>query len=89
MQEAWLQRAELLRLEAKFGDMNVSDAQRLKALEPENTKPKKLLACSSTGMAVGHPLWRGRPTADTSSVSGSSSLTISGSWEGRTRLLRS
>ena len=29
---------------AKFGGMNVSDAQRLKALEAENTKLKKLLA---------------------------------------------
>ena len=31
---------------AKFGGMNVSDAQRLKALESENTKLKKLLANS-------------------------------------------
>ena len=31
---------------AKFGGMNVSDAQRLKALETENTKLKKLLANS-------------------------------------------
>jgi putative transposase len=31
---------------AKFGGMNVSDAQRLKALEVENTKLKKLLANS-------------------------------------------
>ena len=29
---------------AKFGGMNVSDAQRLKALEAENNKLKKLLA---------------------------------------------
>lgn len=29
---------------AKFGGMNVSDAQRLRALETENTKLKKLLA---------------------------------------------
>ena len=29
---------------AKYGCMNVSDAQRLKALEAENTKLKKLLA---------------------------------------------
>ena len=29
---------------AKFGGMNVSDAQRLKALEAENTKLKKLVA---------------------------------------------
>lgn len=31
---------------AKFGGMKVSDAQRLKALEAENTKLKKLLANS-------------------------------------------
>jgi putative transposase len=31
---------------AKFGGMNVSDAQRLKALEAENTKLKRLLANS-------------------------------------------
>ena len=31
---------------AKFGGMNVSDAQRLKALEAENNKLKKLLANS-------------------------------------------
>jgi len=31
---------------AKFGGMNVSDAQRLKALEAENTKLKKLLVNS-------------------------------------------
>jgi len=31
---------------AKFGGMNVSEAQRLKALEAENNKLKKLLANS-------------------------------------------
>ena len=31
---------------AKFGGMNVSDAQRLKTLEAENTKLKKLLSNS-------------------------------------------
>jgi putative transposase len=31
---------------ARFGGMNVSDAQRLKALEAENSKLKKLLANS-------------------------------------------
>ena len=31
---------------AKFGGMNVSDAQRLKALDAENTKLKNLLANS-------------------------------------------
>ena len=46
LQEAWVQRSELLRLEGKFGGMNVSDAQRLKTLEPENGKLKRLLANS-------------------------------------------
>ena len=29
---------------AKFGGMDVSEARRLKALEDENTKPKRMLA---------------------------------------------
>ena len=29
---------------SKFGGMNVPDAKRLRALEAENTRPKKLLA---------------------------------------------
>ena len=37
---------------AKFGGMNVSDAQRLKALEAENTKLKKLLANSMLEVAL-------------------------------------
>lgn len=32
---------------AKFGGMNVSDAQRLRALEAENSKLKRLLANSA------------------------------------------
>ena len=39
---------------AKFGGMKVSDAQRLKALEAENTKLKKLLANSNQRLAFGH-----------------------------------
>jgi putative transposase len=36
--------ATLYNWKAKFGGMDVSDAKRLKALEDENTKLKKLLA---------------------------------------------
>jgi putative transposase len=36
--------ATLYNWKAKFGGMDVSDARRLKALEEENTKLKKLLA---------------------------------------------
>ena len=35
---------DVLRLEAKFGGMDVSDAKRLKALEEENAKLKRLYA---------------------------------------------
>lgn len=35
---------DLLQLEAKYGGMEVSEAKRLKALEEENAKLKKLLA---------------------------------------------
>lgn len=37
---------------AKFGGMNVSDAQRLKTLESENTKLKKLLGNSAKDIKV-------------------------------------
>jgi putative transposase len=36
--------ASFYKYKAKFGGMNVSDARRLKALEDENAKLKKLLA---------------------------------------------
>lgn len=36
--------ATLYKWKAKYGGMDVSDAKRLKALEDENTKLKKLLA---------------------------------------------
>lgn len=36
--------ATFYKWKAKFGGMNVSDARRLKTLEDENTKLKKLLA---------------------------------------------
>ncbi len=37
-------RATFYKWKAKFGGMDVSDAKRLKALEDENAKLKKLLA---------------------------------------------
>lgn len=36
--------ATFYKYKAKFGGMNVSDAQRLKTLEAENTRLKRLLA---------------------------------------------
>jgi putative transposase len=36
--------ATFYKWKAKFGGMDVSDARRLKALEDENAKPKRLLA---------------------------------------------
>ena len=38
------QQRHLLQMEAKFGGLEVSDARRLKVLEDENAKLKKLLA---------------------------------------------
>jgi putative transposase len=38
------QRGNLLQGKSKYGGMDVSEAKRLKALEDENTKLKKLLA---------------------------------------------
>jgi putative transposase len=40
-------RADYYAWKAKFAGMNVSDAQRLKTLEAENAKLKKLLANST------------------------------------------
>ena len=42
--------ATFYKWKAKYGGMEVSEARRLKALEDENTKPKKLLPrrCSTT-----------------------------------------
>jgi putative transposase len=38
------QQRDILQVEAKYGGLNVSDAKRLKSLEDENAKLKKLLA---------------------------------------------
>jgi hypothetical protein len=40
----WDQQLDVLQVEAKYGGLEVSDAKRLKALEDENAKLKKLLA---------------------------------------------
>jgi putative transposase len=44
--------ATFYKWKAKFGGMEVSDAKRLKALEDENRKLKKLLAESMLDIAV-------------------------------------
>lgn len=45
---------------AKFGGMNVSEAQRLKALEAENNKLKKLLANSMLEIDAMREVLRGK-----------------------------
>ena len=45
---------------AKFGGMNVSDAQRLKGLEAKNAKLKKLLANSILEIAAMREVLRGK-----------------------------
>ena len=42
--QAWVSSATFYKWKAKFGGLDVSDARRLKALEDENAKLKKLLA---------------------------------------------
>ena len=44
MPQAWVSSATFYKWKAKFGGLDVSDARRLKALEDENAKLKKLLA---------------------------------------------
>ena len=39
-------------MEGKFGGLDVSDAQKLKALEDENRRLKKLLAASMVDVAA-------------------------------------
>ena len=41
---AWISTATFYACKAKYGGMEVSEARRLRALEGENTKLKKLLA---------------------------------------------
>jgi putative transposase len=42
--QAWRQRRQHLQRKAKFGGLEVSEAKRLKTLEDENTRLKRLLA---------------------------------------------
>ena len=44
MPQIWDQRRHVLQVAARYGGMEVSDARKLKALEEENRKLKKLLA---------------------------------------------
>ena len=44
--------ATFYKWKSKFGGMNVSDAKRLKSLEDENAKLKKLLAESMLDIAI-------------------------------------
>ena len=44
MPPARRERRDLLQVEAKYGGLEVSDARRLRQLEDENTKLKRLLA---------------------------------------------
>ena len=44
--------ATFYKYKARFGGMDVSEAQRLKALEDENGKLKKLLAEAMLGLAI-------------------------------------
>ena len=44
MPEAWHQPCDLLQVALRFGGMEISEARKLKALEEENRKLKKLLA---------------------------------------------
>ena len=44
MPQAWCQLADVLQVKARFGGLDVSEARRLKALEDENAKLKRMLA---------------------------------------------
>ena len=55
--------ASFYKLKAKYGGMELSDAKRLKQLEDENAKLKRLLADAMLDRAIAAPLvqaqWRG------------------------------
>lgn len=44
MPQAWAEPATFYKLKAKYGGMDLSDANRLKQLEAENAKLKRLVA---------------------------------------------
>ncbi|PTW52243.1 putative transposase [Rhodovulum kholense] len=50
--------ATFCKLKAKYGGMDLSDAKRLKQLEDENAKLKRLLADAMLDRAIGTPLVR-------------------------------
>jgi putative transposase len=50
--EVGISEATFYKYKAKFGGLEVSDAKRLKALEDENAKLKKLLAEAMLDIAV-------------------------------------
>ena len=52
MPEARYQRRDVLQVASKYGGMEISDARRLKALEDENRRLKKLLAESMLDAAT-------------------------------------
>ena len=52
MPGAWDQRGDVLWLEAKYGGMDVSEAQRLKAMEDGNRRLKHLVADLSLSQEV-------------------------------------
>ena len=58
-----LSTATFYKLKAKYGGMELSDAKRLKQLEDENAKLKRLLADAMLDRAIAAPLvqaqWRG------------------------------
>ena len=55
--------ATLYNWKAKYGDMDVSDAKRLRSLEDENRKLKKLLAETVLDAAI-HPATEGPTRCD-------------------------
>jgi len=50
--------ATFCKLKAKYGGMEVAEAARLKALEDQNAKLKRLLADTMLDRAIGTPLVR-------------------------------
>ena len=52
MPQAWTEPGTFYKLKAKYGGMEVSDAHRLRQLEDENGKLKRLLADSMLDNAI-------------------------------------
>src|SRR3981189_2997300 len=65
--------ASIYKWKAKFGGMDVSEAKRLKTLEDENTRLKRLLADAMSENAgleglLGKKWWRPRPSGKLSRI---------------------